>query len=210
MKAKTRVSRPITDSSLAVPPQFWRDGGRSQQEWVDATEKFRTIRGNIIADAYDIENKLGRLLTEIFYPTIPWHPSHDADVYHSHYQLRPVFSTTFIETSRFHDKIRILRSSVSEIPYLRDACSPNLLDHLNELRDTRNRFAHDPIQFEFTDPPNPEIRAMLVGRDRSEAITSEYVLAKWELSNDCSTELGNLLRAMEARFDKFQHKNHEI
>jgi hypothetical protein len=50
---------------------------------------------------------------------------------------------------------------------------------------------------------------MLVGHDKSEEITSEYVLAKWELSNDCSTELGDLLRAMEARFDKFQHNNHE-
>ena len=205
MKAKTRITRPITDSSLAVPPQFWRGGGRSQQEWVDATEKFRTIRGNIIAGAYDIENKLGRLLAEIFYPTIPWHPSHDADIYQSHYQLRPVFSRTFIETSRFHDKIRVLRSAVFEIPYLRNACPPTLFDHLNELRDTRNRFAHDPIQFEFTDPPDSEIRAILVGPDRSEPITSEYVLAKWELFNECSSELGDLLRRMEARFDKFGH-----
>lgn len=198
--------RPLTDSALTLPPQFHRDGGKSQQEWLDETERLRTIRGNFIADAYDIENKLGRLLKEIFYPSIPWHPSHDSDVYESHYQLREVFAPTFIESSRFNDRIRMLKAALAGIAYLRKSCPPKLIEHLNQVRETRNRFAHDPIKFEYTDPPNPTIKALLVGRNSSVEVTSDYVMEQWTISNECSAELGDLIRTMEDRFRKFQHR----
>jgi hypothetical protein len=196
-------SRPLTDSALNVPPQFWRDGGHSQQQWLEAIEKYRIIRGNVIADAYDVENKLGRLLIEIFYPTIPWQPSHDPDIYEMHYRLRNAFGPTFIQTARFADKIRILRFAATKLMEVRKACPKGLVTDLDQVRVLRNRFAHDPIEFEFTPPPESQLRAFLVGHAYSHEVSSEYVLLNWQLCIRCSSALGDLLRAMEARFDRF-------
>ena len=195
--------KPSTDSSLTIPPHFWRDGGKTQREWLDATEKFRLIRGNVIAEAYDLENKLGELVAEIFYPTIPWHQSHDREIYESHNHLRLIFSRTLIQPSGFSRRIELFRVARQQLPQIADVCSDDLLLQLDKARTVRNRFAHDPIQFEFTPPPESQIRALLVSRDRTDEITTEYVFANWRLFCECSSAMTDCLVKLQARFDKF-------
>lgn len=200
-------SRPATDSSLTVPPQFWRDGGKSQQEWLDATDKFRVIRGNVIAEAYDIENKIGRVLVEVFYPTVPWHESHDPLLYESHQRLRATFEYLCVDKASFSERLNLLKAARRELTELREACSDELIAELNRVREIRNHFAHDPIQFRYSSPPDSQIQAFLVSRGTATEITNEYELQRWNLFIQCSSQLGDCLRALERRFDRFARRS---
>ena len=97
----------------------------------------------------------------------------------------------------------MLKTARRQLPQLREICPELLVDELNQVRILRNRFAHDPIRFEFTPPPHTQIRAILVSRDRADEITSEYVFANWELFIRCSSAVTDCLLKLQTRFDKF-------
>jgi hypothetical protein len=125
-------------------------------EWDRLKKVLREYRGAILADAFQIEMQVDRLLCEILFPA-----SDDPDIRPeqnipltkgSATALRNLFDEFVLKASSmptisFGYKIELLGNLAEQIGEVKAVVPPSLIKTLNNLRRIRNNFAHYPITF---------------------------------------------------------------
>lgn len=125
-------------------------------EWNRLKQVLREYRGNILANAFQIEMQVDRLLCEILFPA-----SDDPNIKPeqnipltkgSATALRNLFDEYVLKagampTISFGYKIELLGNLAEQIGAVKAVVPPRLIKTLNNLRRIRNNFAHYPVTF---------------------------------------------------------------
>lgn len=153
---------------------------RLSKLWHQKTRQWREVRGNILSACFELEYLLDNVLCEVFFHEGPGEKRANSEPIETHADaraMRQLFDGLFLKSGvvSFSRKIDILSSLLSEIRALQDLVPGELVSKLNKIRDVRNRFAHYPVTFTpIGDPPNQELRASLVGRDKELILDDKF------------------------------------
>lgn len=154
---KKRQDIPPYDSWITIKPsESFTLNVKQKAEWDRLKQVMREYRGNILANSFQIEMALDRLLCEVLFPA-----SDDPNIKPdepipltkaSAKSLRSLFDEFVLKagtmpTISFGYKIELLGNLADEIPTLGAVVPKNLIKTLNNLRRIRNNFAHYPVTF---------------------------------------------------------------
>jgi hypothetical protein len=154
---KKRQDIPPYDSWITIKPgESLTMDATLQAEWDRLKKVLREYRGAILADAFQIEMQVDRLLCEILFPA-----SDDPNIKPeqnipltkgSARALRNLFDELVLKTSTmptisFGYKIGLLGNLAEQIGAVKAVVPPSLIKTLDNLRRIRNNFAHYPVEF---------------------------------------------------------------
>jgi hypothetical protein len=125
-------------------------------EWDRLKQVLREYRGTVLANAFQIEMQVDRLLCEILFPA-----SDDQNIKPeqnipltrgSASALRNLFDEFVLKASTmptisFGYKIELLGNLAEQIGKVKAVVPPSLIKTLHNLRRIRNNFAHYPVEF---------------------------------------------------------------
>jgi len=129
---------------------------RLMAEWDRLKKVLREYRGNILANAFQVEMQIDRLLCEILFPAsddpnikpdqnIPL-PKGSASALRNLFD-ELVLKASTMPTISFGYKVELLGNLAEQIGELKAVVPPSLIKTLNNLRRIRNNFAHYPVTF---------------------------------------------------------------
>ena len=154
---KKRQDIPPYDSWITIKPgETLAMDARLKAEWDRLKQALREYSGTILANAFQIEMQVDRLLCEILFPA-----SDDPNIKPeqnipltkgSARALRNLFDEFVLKASTmptisFGYKIELLGNLAEQIGEVKAVVPPRLIKTLNNLRRIRNNFAHYPVTF---------------------------------------------------------------
>jgi hypothetical protein len=125
-------------------------------EWDRLKQFLREYRGTVLANAFQIEMQVDRLLCEILFPASDdekIRPEQNIPLTKgSASVLRNLFDEFVLKASTmptisFGYKIELLGKLAEQIGEVKAAVPPSLIKTLDNLRRIRNNFAHYPVEF---------------------------------------------------------------
>ncbi len=182
---------------------------RLSRIWDQKRREWREVRGNILAACFELEYLLDGVLCEVFFPGAD-EPSNEnqpsvdriaADV--DARTLRKLFDGLVLKSGLipFRRKIELLSDLSSGTRPLEKLVSDNLVSMLHKIRDIRNRFAHYPVTFTpLGDPPNQELQATLVCRDKELVLDDKFF-------GEYNPLFSSALAEMEELFKRLKQEN---
>jgi hypothetical protein len=144
------------------------------------------IRGNVLTAAFEVEQTLDSILTEVFFPEPQSPPGSYKDSGNTERTLgftperRSLFDELFLKDrpASFGRKIDLFKRICTRVTSLGQLVSNDLRRSLGDVQKWRNRFAHYPVAFvPIGAPPHQELKAKLVLGDGEEELT-EALLQK--------------------------------
>ena len=131
---------PPRDSWISIPQGSRlidiQEVSKTQNE---LTTRFHQVRGNLLAEAYNLERILDQLLILSFIPV----ELHDKCAQVGLFD-EVILKGRFMS---FSSKIEILKKMRTEIAILQNSVNEELVQKLDKVRNIRNLFAHYPITF---------------------------------------------------------------
>ena len=124
--------------------------------WRNLTRRLREMRGNVLADCFQIEMQLDRVLCELLFPSSDdpkLQPTDTIPVTSSSAKsIRALFDELVLKSSSmpmisFSFKITLLGQFETRIPTLKSVMPTDLVKTLDAVRKIRNNFAHYPVAF---------------------------------------------------------------
>jgi hypothetical protein len=127
---------------------------QAMEEWHRKTAHLRTIRGTVLANAFEIEFSLDLVISGIFFPKSKATSVKDATLKISGEESKTAFEEIYLRNTQasFSRKIETLRKMRRLLPELCPLVPEGLVANLDGVRDYRNRFAHYPVTFEPAAP----------------------------------------------------------
>lgn len=174
--------------------------------WHRMTVAFRTVRGSILAAAFEVEYTLDSILTEAFFPelqsaesrTMTDNTQRDPD---SSAVLRSLFDELFLKDrpASFSTKIQLFKKLRTRLPKLAETLSTDLVKHLQEVLKWRNRFAHYPVTFAPCGTrQHQELKAKLVCNDKEEELTEQLLKDIESLFASTQRDLASVLTKLKS------------
>lgn len=140
--------------------------------WQRQQRTLRQIRGNIIAETINIELAVDVAIREHFFPN----PS-------------PSGSITFA------NKIKILKQLIKEMTSINEEERKRILALLKKVREIRNLFAHIPISFEPSQPPEPsKVTPYIIEKDKRTYLNDQYFVTLNQTFRECLIRVENITR----------------
>jgi hypothetical protein len=155
---KKRKQVPPHDSVIVLQPggEGISINAEQQRTWQNLTTRLRETRGNVLADCFQIEMQLDRVLCELLFPSSDDPKLQPGDTIAvtvaSAKSLRALFDELVLKSASmpmisFSFKITLLGQLEERIPALKSAMPLNLVKTLDAVRKIRNNFAHYPVAF---------------------------------------------------------------
>jgi hypothetical protein len=154
---KKRKQVPPHDSVVVLKPgEGFHLDVEKDSAWKNLTRHFREMRGNVLADSFQIEMQLDRVLCELLFPSSDNPKLQPTDTIPvtaaSVKSLRSLFDELVLKSSSmptisFAFKITLLGQLETRISTLKSAMPEGLVTTLNAVRKIRNNFAHYPVAF---------------------------------------------------------------
>ena len=202
--ADRKVELPPRDSWISgiAPGEALHTDADLLQKLNEQTRKYRELRGNILAACFGVEYSLDLAIGELFFPGLDMpsqNANHSGVTIHENAKalnLKELFDEFFLKTASlsFKFKIDLLRRLAGRVRVLQALIPPDLLNHLDEVREVRNRFAHYPVIFERRGSvPNQDLLAKLVCRDKTLILDQAFSNATSELFRSVTIELEEVL-----------------
>jgi hypothetical protein len=138
------------------PGEAFTIDAEQDQRWKYLTRGFREMRGNVLADCFQIEMQLDRVLCELLFPSSDdpkLQPNDTIPVtVASAKSLRALFDELVLKSASMPTislsfKITLLGQLEDRIPTLKSAMPVDLVKTLDAFRKIRNDFAHYPVVF---------------------------------------------------------------
>lgn len=175
-------------------------------EWQRLKSVLREFRGGVLADAFQIEMQVDRLLCEILFPA-----SDDPNIKPeqnipltkgSANALRNLFDefvlkASMMPTISFGYKIDLLDNLGKQIAEVKVVVPPHLIRILNKLRRIRNHFAHYPVTFYPKGPVGEQTLEIMLATHKEEiTIDQAYIESYRAMYHEASEGLNAANSAM--------------
>jgi hypothetical protein len=154
---KNRKQVPPHDSVIVLKPgEGVSIDAEQKRTWQTLTRRLREMRGTVLADCFQIEMQLDRVLCELLFPSSDdpkLQPNDTIPVtVASAKSLRALFDELVLKSASmpmisFSFKITLLGQLEDRIPTLNSAMPGDLVKTLDAVRKIRNNFAHYPVAF---------------------------------------------------------------
>jgi hypothetical protein len=212
---KKRRDIPPYDSWITIKPgESFTLNAKQKTEWDRLKQVMREYRGNILANSFQTEMQLDRLLCEVLFPasddpnikpdeTIPLTKA-------SAKSLRNLFDEFVLKagtmpTISFGYKIELLGNLADEIPALGSVVPKSLIKTLNNLRRIRNNFAHYPVTFIPNGSTSDQNLDIVLATHKAEyKIDNEYVARTDAIFKEADQGLKDANEAMRKNLNRDQ------
>jgi hypothetical protein len=202
-----RQAIPPYDSWITIKPgEAVTMDPQLNAEWQRLKQVLREFRGGVLADAFQIEMQVDRLLCEILFPA-----SDDPNIKPeqnipltkgSASALRNLFDEFVLKantmpTISFGYKIDLLDNLAKQIAVVKVVVPPHLIKTLNKLRRIRNHFAHYPVTFYPKGPVGEQTLEIMLATHKEEiAIDQAYIESYGAMYHEASEGLNAANAAM--------------
>jgi hypothetical protein len=206
---KRRTHLPPRDSWLSLGPgeSVFMDAAFGKK-WNEQTQAFRQVRGNFLAQCFDVEYLLDSVLCETLFPGSQ-HPgteiTDNAPVTVATMDiLRDAFDELVLKVGSpspvcFRFKIDLLKRLTSRIAVLESVVPKGLASRLEKIKDIRNRFAHYPVSFRPVGrPPSQDLSAELVCKDKTVQLDEAFFKKHSALRATVMSELEEVLGKLQS------------
>ena len=192
-----RSELPAFDSGITLEPggQLFLDE-RLELEMQALSRRFREIRGVALAECFDIEYNLDRVICEHFFPE-PQQELKEGEKPRATSPLRIEFDLLFLKKqSTFNTKIELLAKIRPQ-----DHPEPppaDLIKRLRQVKEVRNNFAHYPVTFyPVGEPPNQILEPYLVTHAHNIKLDDQFILATGSLYQSVKQDLESFYKKIK-------------